>query len=238
MSASFSDLVYADYGSLYGQPLNIFARQVDSLQDRYPELLERHAAGLPRPFIFDDSLGTVYFFDRLILEYPSLHFDFTGDSFPLNQQLSGRLRAHGANFDRYAYLENRDLRAYVASFLRLGIDPNRILATGKSSGGHLALATALAEASDTARFTAMPNAMVVIAGVYDLTVDNARWIQRAAPLVKQVKIFLRFKCWQRSSPPPSLLLHGSNDRNCPYATALEFSERADKDGLPVDLHTV
>ena len=63
---------------------------------------------------------------------------------------------------------------------KYNIDSNKIIATGDSAGGHLSLATTLVdnwnESTDNLETSAVPNVIIVNAGVYDLTTNSNRWI--------------------------------------------------------------
>ena len=117
-----SDHVYGDYAAFYRQSLPSFTRQLDSLQAPFDRLLTRYATDLEPEVVTDDSLGTAYFFHRLLLDYPTLHFDFTGERVALDTRSRRRLRALEQHFDQPAYLGNRDFRDYLTNYLRLQKD--------------------------------------------------------------------------------------------------------------------
>ncbi|MGN6394708.1 MAG: alpha/beta hydrolase [Mucilaginibacter sp.] len=108
----------------------------------------------------------------------------------------------------------------------LGIDTGRIVATGNSADGHLALAAAMAkgcnEKTDNLKFSAAPNVVMANSGVYDLTDEKTAWIRKGlknSDSVKQISPnFLVTK-----HMPPTLIIHSVVDQNVPYATAQKFS---------------
>lgn len=124
---------------------------------------------------------------------------------------------------------------------RLHIDTSKIVATGSSAGGHLSLATALAgncnEASDNLEISPVPNTLIVIAGAYDLTVPNASWIRRAAER-EQMVLDISPNHLLKKDFPPSLIIHGSQDYNCPYPTAQYFASEMKALGNTIDFHTI
>lgn len=107
------------------------------------------------------------------------------------------------------------------------IDTTRIIATGNSAGGHLALTTALVdnwnEKTDNLAFSAKPNALIINAGVYDLTDDLTAWLRKDLKdknLAKEISPNYLI----RKDFPPALIFHGNLDRNVPYRTAQKFGE--------------
>ncbi|WP_165372091.1 alpha/beta hydrolase [Emticicia agri] len=107
------------------------------------------------------------------------------------------------------------------------IDTTKMIATGNSAGGHLALATALVdnwnEKTDNLAFSAKPNALIINAGVYDLTDDLTAWIRKDLKdknLTKEISPNYLVK----KDFPPALIFHGTLDRNVPYITARKFGE--------------
>jgi acetyl esterase/lipase len=124
---------------------------------------------------------------------------------------------------------------------RFNIDTARIVATGNSSGGHLVLTTALAhkwnEKTDDMKFSPVPAVLLVNSGVYDLTVDNTRWITKNIKnkdWVKQISP----NHLDKKNMPPLFAVHGTNDNNCPYWTAKKFREQAEKANRKIEFHAL
>ena len=114
----------------------------------------------------------------------------------------------------------RYIRAHAAE---LGIDPQKIIVSGGSAGGHLAVSTALFdkvnEEGDDLAISASPNALVLLFPVIDTSKEG----------YGQAKIGER---WQELSPahnvraglPPTLIFHGTGDTVTPFAGAKTFHE--------------
>jgi acetyl esterase/lipase len=120
---------------------------------------------------------------------------------------------------------------------RLGIDREKIVASGSSAGGHIALCAAmlniLDDPTEDLNISSAPNAFVLYYTCYDPTLDP--WF------VRQVES--RFEP-QFCSPnhnirpglPPSIVLHGTLDRNCPISTARLFYDEMVKAGNRCEFH--
>jgi acetyl esterase/lipase len=109
-----------------------------------------------------------------------------------------------------------------------GIDTNRVVATGNSAGGHLALATAMAdkwnEKTDDLSNSSVPNLLLINAGVYDFVGDgNTTWVTKDLKDKNTVKEISPLHLIRRGLPP-MLLLHGTEDRSVPYSTAKAFAD--------------
>lgn len=108
---------------------------------------------------------------------------------------------------------------------RLNIDQNKILATGNSAGGHLSIAAVLAddwnETTDDLNISAVPNFVIANAAVYDLTTRSSNWIREYNPDTNLVSEISPNELTKKTNTK-FLLIHGENDRNCPYPTAETF----------------
>lgn len=103
----------------------------------------------------------------------------------------------------------------------LGIDPDKIIVSGGSAGGHVAVATALFdgvdEAGESTEVSPVPAALVLLFPVIDTSSEG----------YGQTKIGDR---WQELSPvhqvrgqvPPTLIFHGTGDTVTPFAGAKAF----------------
>jgi acetyl esterase/lipase len=123
------------------------------------------------------------------------------------------------------------------------IDVNKIIASGNSAGGHLVLAAAMVEnwneKTDDLSYSPVPNVLIVNSGVYDLTDDTTSWIRQGLRnrnqdenLVKEISPNYLIK----KGLPPTLIIHGTNDRNVRFSTAGEFVEKMKLEGNEIEFH--
>ena len=127
----------------------------------------------------------------------------------------------------------------------LGVDPGRVAAAGGSSGGHVALSTAVLdgfdEAAENKGVSSRPNALVLFNPAVDTTADSdaARRGGRGAEAFKE-----RFGERGREGSPfhhlrpglvPTLILHGRADATIPYSDVERFCGQARKLGGRCDL---
>lgn len=152
--------------------------------------------------------------------------------------ISMQYRLHGAKTGVSVFDCVKDARSAVryirAHAAELGIDPQKIIVSGGSAGGHLAASTALFdnvnEDGDDLKVSPIPNALVLLFPVIDTSKDgygNAkigeRW-QELSP-VHQV----------RPGVPPTIIFHGTGDTVTPFAGAKAFHEAMLKAGNRCEL---
>lgn len=121
------------------------------------------------------------------------------------------------------------------------IDPNKIIATGNSAGGHLAIATTLvggwdAEIDDI-EIDPVPNIVIANSAVYDLTVENSKWIVENIN-DKVVVNEISPNSLVAKTPTKYLLIHGENDKRCTYESAQYFYDKMKALGNDVQLHKI
>ena len=120
--------------------------------------------------------------------------------------------------------DGRSAMRFVRSRAKsLGVDPQKIVVSGASAGGHVAVGTALFsgvdEVGETTDVSCIPNALVLLFPVIDTSragYGNAkigdRW--RTLSPVHQV----------RRKVPPTLIFHGTGDTVTPFSGATAFRE--------------
>ncbi len=125
----------------------------------------------------------------------------------------------------------RYLRQHAAE---LGIDPEKIIVSGGSAGGHVATGTALFagvdEAGEEVKVSSVPNALVLYFPVIDTSLEGygnkkcgERW-QEISPLHRV-----------QAGAPPTLILHGTADTTTPFKGAQAFDAAMHKAGNRCEL---
>ena len=109
---------------------------------------------------------------------------------------------------------------------KLRIDPHKIIASGGSAGGHLALCTGLIDGFESkSSISSKPNAMVVFNPVLDTTRKGYGSEKFGAN-----KTILS-PCHQvKKNIVPTLIFHGTKDKIVPYENAKRFTRLMKKQG--------
>jgi acetyl esterase/lipase len=133
-----------------------------------------------------------------------------------------------------------DARAAVrwvqAHARKLGIDPEKVVVCGSSSGGHLALWTAITETppgSDPNEAPLhKPAALILTSAVSDTTSSSG--VRYFGDRAKDLSAYHHLD----EKMPPTLMLHGDSDKTVPYAYAVALNEKLEKSGNSSELITV
>ncbi len=104
---------------------------------------------------------------------------------------------------------------------KLGIDPNKIVTSGGSAGGHLAICTAIIEGyeadGEKHKVSSVPNATILFNPVLDTTEKGY-----GAEKVKGQETAISPTHHVREGIVPTLVMHGTKDTTVPFANADDF----------------
>ena len=144
------------------------------------------------------------------------------------------------------------LRWVIRNSGQYNLDTSRIVTTGNSAGGHLALTTGMIPASAGLDRECPGNEELSVAAIinwYGITevgdlLDGPNIRSYAVEWMGSLEN--RFEIAERVSPmtyvraglPPTLTIHGDADPTVPYLHAVMLHEKLDELGIPNELHTV
>lgn len=129
---------------------------------------------------------------------------------------------------------------------RYGVDPNRIVVTGDSAGGHLALMVGLTPKSARLGPPAKVAAVVNFYGITDVEDQLSGPHQRPYAVQWVPEQEGRNALARRVSPltyvrkgvPPVLTIHGDQDQTVPYEHATNLTRALERAGADASLHTL
>jgi len=124
--------------------------------------------------------------------------------------------------------------------LRLGVDPERIVAGGGSAGGHIAACTGVVsgfdEPAEDSKISSVPNAMVlfnpavVLAPVAGLSEVNQERVTSLKDRMGVEPQSLSPYHQVKKGAPPAIVFHGKADTTVPYVTAELFAKAMNEAG--------
>jgi len=190
---------------------------------------ERQNETEPNPCIVIAHGGGWYLGHPLQRNHIPRHFNELGiTSVSIEYRIKGRTDADPVTGLKDLKAAIRWVRQHAGE---LGIDPNQIIASGLSAGGHLAAAAALIDgfehAGENRSVSSRPDAVILWSGCVDPTVDNwFRWCmgrltdERALSPLHNVK----------TGAPPFLVFQGTNDEFLEHASHIAFRDSMEAKG--------
>ncbi len=147
--------------------------------------------------------------------------------------ISVQYRLHSAKTQTTVFDCVKDARSAVryvrAHAAELGVDPGKIIVSGGSAGGHLAVATAIFdgvdEAGEETKVSPVPNALVLLFPVIDTSTEgygNAKIGERWKELSPAHNV--------RAGLPPTITFHGTGDTVTPFNGVKAFHDAMLKGG--------
>ena len=113
-----------------------------------------------------------------------------------------------------------------SSYARLGLDPERLVASGGSAGGHIAacagVITGFDAPGDGLDISSVPNAMVLFNPVLDVPLDRPGILDRFGSI--ELAKALSPNRFVRPGLPPTLVSHGEADATVPFSQAQRFCD--------------
>lgn len=130
-----------------------------------------------------------------------------------------RVKCRDRTPPRAAVEDGRQAWAWLRTHAReLGVDSDRVLLGGASSGGQIALVTAIA-----APVAERPAGLVLFNLVVDMVAEAWPWDRAAARAISPLVL-------SPESLPPTLILQGQDDRRTPIGPVRAFCDRASEAG--------
>ena len=144
------------------------------------------------------------------------------------------------------------LRWVIRNAGQYNLDTSRIVTTGNSAGGHLALTTGMIPASagldrecpgsEELRVAAIINwyGITEVGDLLDGPNTKSYAVEWMGSLENRFEIAERVSpmTYVRAGLPPTLTIHGDADPTVPYQHAIMLHEKLDEVGVPNELHTV
>jgi acetyl esterase/lipase len=142
--------------------------------------------------------------------------------------------SHGAIPKQCVEDGKRAIRYVREHAKELGVDPDKIIASGGSAGGHVAAACAMCpkiDATPDSTLSCVPNAMVLFNPVYDNGPEGYGY-KTVIEYWKDISPFHNI----RKGVPPAVVFFGSNDNCVPVATVKAFEKQMAEAGNACESH--
>lgn len=121
VSNSFSKSYYPNKATIYSLNETEFLKRIDSLKQPFIIVSNRYVVAfqlINKNFIPNEQRDISYFFDRMILDYPYFHENYTENRLQLSKATQTKLNKHLEDFNNPEILSSKDFQGYVEAFLR------------------------------------------------------------------------------------------------------------------------
>ena len=119
LGREFSNYFYPNYASHYSLPEQTFLSKIDSARRLFEVLLNKYQSQLAKDFVADEKVGIKYYFDRLIIDYPSNHETYTSTPGSVSPEIQALVNKNLPDLNNPKLLSNSDLPDYVRAFFHL-----------------------------------------------------------------------------------------------------------------------
>ena len=117
----FSAAYYPNIPAIYSLNENLFIKKIDSLKQPFLSVSNKFNKAFQKNdknFIPNEQRDIEYFFDRMILDYPYFHENYTQRKIQLSKSIQKKLDQHLKDFNTPGLLSSKDFQGYVEAFLR------------------------------------------------------------------------------------------------------------------------
>ena len=121
ISKAFAETYYPNRPAIYSLHENQFINKIDSLKQPFLSVSNKYSKAfqkIDKNFIPNEQRDIEYFFDRMIVDYPYFHENYTGTKIQLSKPVQKKLDQHLKDFNNPAILVSKDFQGYVEAFLR------------------------------------------------------------------------------------------------------------------------
>ena len=121
VSNFFSANYFPNRKNIYSLRESLFLKKIDSLKQPFLEISKKYSLAfqsVDKNFIPNEERDILYFFDRMIIDYPYYHENYTGNKIKLSKSIQKKLNIHLKDFNKPTLLSSKDFKDYSQAFLR------------------------------------------------------------------------------------------------------------------------
>lgn len=121
VSDEFSANYYPKRASVYSLSPQQFLQKIDSLKQPFLKVADKYAGQfqvVAKTFMPEERRDISLFFDRMIVDYPYFHENYTGKQITLPKTVQTRLNQHLKYFNNPQLLSSKDFISYAEAVLR------------------------------------------------------------------------------------------------------------------------